>query len=322
MAETLVAILLLDALSTSRTRSLFLSQRNKTLAVLLNPPLSAPRRPISPNRAQNRKATAALLSPSSPANSLPSPSIQLLKTPVPPSVANSKAEKKAVREVVKTFRAVFSLIGGTLATARVIYGSEGLLTQIISDIQADVTLPAVPLSPSSAFHPHFPPPGTAQLSTFPSKRLTTPQVLQSLPSASLLLRFLPPTITKYTPYVSSESSGPTEGGSDETEEELKKWLDMALDGLVVPARAWLGKLDSARAVWAVRGSVVTGIASLEGTKEVKERLERAVEAAFAVRVGEVLERRLEIVEMAAGGALNKVVAVFAGANAEDSAKEG
>ncbi|KAF8607760.1 hypothetical protein BDV93DRAFT_541944 [Ceratobasidium sp. AG-I] len=321
VAETLVAILLLDALSISRTRSLFLSQRNKTLTVLLNPPLSAPRRPISPNRAQNRKATAALLSPASPAISLPSPSIQLLKTPVPASVANSKAEKKAVREVVKTFRAVFGLIGGTLATARVIYGSEGLLTQIISDIQTDVTLPPVPLSPTSAFQSHFPPPSNAQLSIQSSKRLTTPQVLQSLPSASLLLRFLPSSITGYTPYVSSESSGPAEGDSDETEVELKKWLDTALNALVTPARIWLGKLDSARAVWTVRGSVVSGIASLEGTTEVKERLERAIEAAFATRVGEVWERRLEIVEIAAGSALNKAMGVLASVNAEGGAKE-
>lgn len=238
------------------------------------------------------------------------------------SVASAKVEKKIVREVVKTFRAAFSLIGGTLATARAIYGSEGLLTQIISDIQTDVTLPAVPPSPSSAFQSYSLPPNTAHLSAQPSKRLTTPQVLQSLPSASLLLRFLPSSITGYTPYVSSESSGPAEGVSDETEEELKKWLDTALDALVTPARTWLGKLESARAVWAVRGSVVNGIASLEGTAEVKEMLERAIEAAFAARVGEVWERRLEIVEIAAGGALSKAMTILASANAEDGAKEG
>ncbi|KAG9081368.1 hypothetical protein FRC06_005613 [Ceratobasidium sp. 370] len=275
VAETLIAILLLDALSSARTRNLFLSQRGKTLAILLNPPLSAPRRPISPNRAQNRKATAALLSPASPARSLPSPSIQLLKTPVPASVENAKAERKAVKEVVKSFRTVFSLIGGTIATVRAIYGSGGLLAQIISDIQTDVPIPAA--LPTTASQPHFPSPSGLQPSTQPPRSLTTPQILQSLPSSSLLLRFLPSSIVGYTPYISTESNDlGTE--SDGTEEELKVWMNMALEALVAPAKTWLDRLDSVRAVWTVRSSVINGIASLEGTREVKNALERALRA--------------------------------------------
>ncbi|KAG9127130.1 hypothetical protein FRC07_000547 [Ceratobasidium sp. 392] len=312
-AETLIAVLLLDALSTARTRSLFLLQRGKTLAVLFNPPLTAPRRPISPNRAQNRKATAALLSPVSPAQSLPSPSIHLLKTPVPASVEQAKAEKKTVKEVVKSFRAVLNLIGGTVATVRAIYGTGGLLAQIISDIQTDIPVSAT--LPTTASQPYFSSSSNTQLSTFSSKSLKTPQILQSLPSASLLLRFLPSSIVGYTPYISeSVDAG---GGSDGTEEELKAWMDMGLEALVAPAKTWLGRLDSVRAVWTVRGSVVNGIASLEGTEEVKDTLKQAVEIAFAARVGEVWERRLEAVEIAVGTAISNAVAVLLGATGEE-----
>ncbi|QRV87540.1 Vps51/Vps67 protein [Ceratobasidium sp. AG-Ba] len=320
VAETLIAILLLDALSTARTRSLFLSQRGKTLAVLLNPPLSTSRRAISPNRAQNRKATAALLSPASPAHSLPSPSILLLKTPISAPVEAAKAERKAVKEVVKSFRAIFSLIGGTLATVRAIYGTEGLLARIISDIQSDAPISAA--LPPTASQPNFPLSGNTQLLVSSSKSLTTPQILQSLPSASLLLRFLPSSIVGYTPYISTESE---ESGidSDQTERELRAWMTMALEALAAPAKSWLGRLESVRAIWAVRASVISGIASLEGTTQVKENLERAVEAAFAVRVVEVWERRLENVETATGSAINKAIALLANASGEeDTVKTG
>ncbi|KAG8709558.1 hypothetical protein FRC08_018265 [Ceratobasidium sp. 394] len=315
VAETLIAILLLDALSSARTRSLFLSQRGKTLAILLNPPLSVPRRPISPNRDQNRKATAALLSPASPARSLPSPSIQLLKTPVPASVESTKAERKAVKEVVKSFRAVFSLVGGTVATVRAIYGSGGFLAKIISEIQTDVPTPAT--LPATASQPYFPSSSNLQQFTQPPKSLTTPQILQSLPSSSLLLRFLPSSIVGYAPYISTESNDPGGAESNGTEEELKAWMDMALEALAAPAKSWLGKLDSVRAVWTVRSSVINGIASLEGTVEVKSTLERAVEAAFAARVGEVWERRLETIEITVGSAISKTVTVLAGATGEE-----
>ncbi|KAG8718434.1 hypothetical protein FRC09_012671 [Ceratobasidium sp. 395] len=316
-AETLVAILLLDALSTARTRSLFLSQRGKTLAVLLNPPLSAPRRSISPNRAQNRKATAALLSPVSPAQSLPSPSVLLLKTPVPASVEHAKAEKKTVKEVVKSFRAVLSLIGGTVATLRAIYGTRGLLAEIISDIQTDIPVPTA--LPTTASQPYFPSSSNTQLSTLPSKSLNTPRILQSLPSASLLLRFLPSSIVGYTPYISTESTDTGEGESDRTEEELKAWMDMALEALIGPAKTWLGRLESVRAVWAVRGSVLNGITSLEGTDEVKGILSRSVESVFAARVGEVWERRLETVEVVVGTAISSAIAVLGNATGEEDA---
>lgn len=316
IAETLVAILLLDALSTSRTRSLFLSQRSKTLTTLLNPPPSTIRRSISPNRAQNRKATAALLSPAgSPSRSLGSPSVQLLKTPVSTSAANLKAERKVVREVVKAFRAVITLIGGTVAATQVIYGSDGLFAQLIADIQTDVSSLDLP---STASQPQFP----TQLSTQTTRNMSTPQILCTLPSASLLLRFLPPSIIGYTPYVSSdtEASGPAK--AEDMEKELNIWLDNALEALAAPARAWLGKLDSVRAVWAVRGSIVQGIASLEGSNGVKERLGRAVEAAFASRVSEVWESRLENLEIAVGNALKRAITDLESSSEGDATTEG
>jgi hypothetical protein len=240
-----------------------------------------------------------------------------LKTPVSASVANSKAEKKTVREAVKTFRAVFSLIGGTVSTARAVYGTEGLLTQIVSDIQSDTPISAA--LPATASQPYFPTSSNSQLSTLPSKNLTTPQILQSLPSASLLLRFLPSSITGYTPYISSEPEGSAQVNTNGTEEELRIWMDMALEALVVPAKTWLSKLESVRAVWTVRDSVINGIASLEGTDEMKKKLGRAVEAAFAARVGEVWERRLEAVEIAVGSAMGRAVASLASASGVSAA---
>lgn len=315
IAETLVAILLLDALSTSRTRSLFLSQRSKTLTTLLNPPLSTVRRSISPSRAQNRKATAALLSPAaSPSRSLGSPAVQLLKTPASASAANVTAERKAVREVVKTFRAVINLIGGTVAATQVIYSSDGLFAQLIADIQTDVSSLDLP---STASQPQFP----TQLPTQITRSLSTPQILCTLPSASLLLRFLPPSIIGYTPYLSSDTDASGSANAEGMENELNSWLSNALEALAAPARTWLSKLDSVRAVWAVRGSTVRGIASLEGSNEVKERLSRAVESAFASRVAEVWENRLENIEIAVGGALKRAITLLESSSEGNTTRE-
>ncbi|KAF8708960.1 Vps51/Vps67, partial [Rhizoctonia solani] len=305
-AETLIAILLLDALSTSRTRNLFLSQRSKTLTSLLNPPVSASRRAISPNRAQNRKATAALLSPAASPRSVPSPSVQLLKTPITPSAANAKAEKKTVREVVKAFRAVISLVAGTMAATRAIYGVNGLFTQIIMVIQAEVPSQNIPTTVSQA---QLPMSNIIQPSTLTSRNLTTPQILYSLPSSSLLLRFLPPSITGYTPYVSTDAEGSDETKTGNTEGELNGWLTAALEALALPARNWLNKLDSVRAVWTVRGAVVKGIVALEGTKETKDRLLGAIEAAFIGRVLEVWETRLESIEIIVSNALRRAASL-------------
>ncbi|KEP54956.1 Vps51/Vps67 protein [Rhizoctonia solani 123E] len=316
-AETLIAILLLDALSTARTRDLFLSQRSKTLASLLNPPLSTSRRPISPNRAQNRKATAALLSPAASPRSILSPSTQLLKTPITPSAANLKSERKAVREVIKIFRAVISLVGGTAATTQAIYGAHGLLPAIIMDIQTDMTSSNIP---SFASHAQFPVSSSIQPVVSTSRNLTTPQILHSLPSSSLLLRFLPPSITGYTPYVSTDSDGLGVTKAGETEGELDGWLSNALEALATPARNWLGKLESVRAVWTVRAAVIKGTLSLEGALETKNRLLGAVEAAFISRVSEIWESRLENIEAGVGDALMRITALLEGIH-EDTKDE-
>ncbi|KDN48156.1 hypothetical protein RSAG8_03172, partial [Rhizoctonia solani AG-8 WAC10335] len=306
-AETLIAILLLDALSTARTRDLFLSQRSKTLTSLLNPPLSTSRRPISPNRAQNRKATAALLSPAASPRSTPLLSTQLLKTPITPSTANIKSERKTVREVLKAFRAVVSIVGGTVATARAIYGADGLLAQIIMDIQTDTTSQNIP---STASQTQFPMSSTVQPLVSVSRNLTTRQILHSLPSSSLLLRFLPPSITGYTPYVSTDSGGLGATKVEETEGELDSWLNNALEALAAPSRDWLSKLESVRAVWAVRTAIIKGILGLEGAPETKNRLLGAIEAAFISRVSEVWESRLETIEVGVGSALRRVTALL------------
>ncbi|CAE7226482.1 unnamed protein product [Rhizoctonia solani] len=307
IAETLIAILLLDALSTARTRDLFLSQRSKTLASLLSPPLSTSRRPISPNRAQNRKATAALLSPAASPRSIPSPSTQLLKTPITPSAANLKTERKVVREAVKTFRAVISLVGGTVAATQAIYGTDGLLAQIIMDIQTDAISRD---NPSTASQSQSLIPSTIQPLVSVSRNLTTPQILYSLPSSSLLLRFLPPSITGYTPYVSTSSDGSDAIKVEETEVELDGWLNKALDALATPARNWLSKLESVRAVWAVRAAVVKGTLSLEGTPETKNRLLGAIETVFISRISELWDNRLETIEAGVSDALRRVTALL------------
>ncbi|CAE6517002.1 unnamed protein product [Rhizoctonia solani] len=308
-AETLIAILLLDALSIARTRDLFLSQRSKTLTSLLNPPLSTSRRAISPNRAQNRKATAALLSPAASPRSIPSPSIQFLKTPITPSTANLKTEKKLVREVIKTFKSVIRLVAGTVATTRAIYGADGLLPQIITDIQMDTTSPNVSSITSQS---QLPVSGTIPPSVSISRNLTTAQILHSLPSSSLLLRFLPPSITQYTPYVSTDPDGLGATKVEETQGELDGWLNTALEALATPARNWLSKLESVRAVWAIRAAVIKGTLSLEGAPETKTRLLGAIEAAFVGRVSEIWENRLENIEIGVSDALKGVIALLEG----------
>ncbi|KAJ1308534.1 hypothetical protein OPQ81_004235 [Rhizoctonia solani] len=293
-AETLIAILLLDALSTSRTRNLFLSQRSKTLTSSLNPPLSTSRRAISPNRAQNRKATAALLSPCC--------------FPTVYSIALGSA----LEDPYYAIRCKPQERKKNIATARAIYGADGLFDQIVMDIQTDAPSQSIP----STTQPQFPLSNPIQPPIPSSRSLTTPHILHSLPSSSLLLRFLPPSITAYTPYVSTDSDGLGATKVDETERELNDWLNNVLETLATPARNWLSKLDSVRAVWAVRAAVVKGTLGLEGTPDTKDRILGAIETAFISRVSEVWENRLESIEVGVSNALRRATGLLEGSNVD------
>jgi hypothetical protein len=108
----------------------------------------------------------------------------------------------------------------------------------------------------------------------------------------------------------------------ETTVELSSWLTNALEALALPARNWLNKLDSVRAVWAVRRAVAKGIIALEGTSETKNKILEAVEAAFVGRVLEIWENRLESIEIGASNALRRVASLLENSTSGDARNEG
>ncbi|KAG8968609.1 hypothetical protein FRC03_006730 [Tulasnella sp. 419] len=239
IAETLLSIHLLDSLPLSDTLSLFLNQRSKTLqnlyARIQATPLfsSSALKPkntqaISKSRRKNREVTATLLrSPSA------TPSLDLFKLPaIKDSDAAEKARKaernRAVRDVRQSLRQVLELIGHTVSTSRRIFGagsSKPLLEALLGS------------APSG-------------LPSWDEFQISTSQILSSLPSSTLLQRYLPASVQSYAPYIDITSRS-AHLSSDNVNSTTSTWLKTSLQSLQDHLSGWLGMLHNVKEVWSV-----------------------------------------------------------------------
>jgi hypothetical protein len=118
--------------------------------------------------------------------------------------------------------------------------------------------------------------------------ISTVQVLQSLPSAQILLRHLPTTITGFTPFI-APSTTPV------LEDKLGEWQRSSIQLLREAVPGWLAGLHSIASVWQVRKVVV---AVLDGDGLFAD-IRCALEDEWGARVREVWADKLDkLVEVA------------------------
>lgn len=217
-----------------------------------SPARSRPPSPFSIHRHQNQEMTESILRPRSV-----SPSPTRLGSE---SNRESRRRRKETIAVVRDMLTqVLNLLVGTVETVRAIYGYEAakappLVEQLLETVQSvPLKQPArlrhrSRLSIISSFHatPSPIPPSSQSLSTM--------SILESLPSSQLLIQFLPPSITSYSPYIDTTSSASQLSRSQATN-SCASWFNGSLSSLEAKLHGWLESLKSIREVWEARSVI-------------------------------------------------------------------
>ncbi|KAG8864943.1 hypothetical protein FRB96_003531 [Tulasnella sp. 330] len=250
--ETLLSILLLDSLPISETLSLFLSQRTKTLQAVYTGIENAPQTPaISKSRRKNQELAASLLrSPYLPSTPIMGDSVNEISFRFPPDAfgaANgehfiSRRKDKVVKRVRQSLKRVVNLLGTTVAAVREIFaGSKGppLIAELLNSITTGSTSRT-----SGKQEPH-------------SNILDTPFLLSTLPSSTLLVRYLPASIQSYAPYIDTDSPSSQLPPASVTS-ATSSWFTASLQSLEGRLSTWLQDLDDLRHVWSVWTSLQFG----------------------------------------------------------------
>jgi hypothetical protein len=279
-----------------------------------SPVRSRPPSPFSVHRHHNQVMTDSILRPRSV-----SPSPRYLGS------ENNSESRRRRKETIATVRdmlsQVLNLIVGTVETVRAIYGYEGtktspLVEQLLETVQsAPLKQPArmrhrSRLSIISSFHatPSPIPPSSQSLSTM--------SILESLPSSQLLIQFLPPSITSYSPYIDTTSSASQLSRSQATS-TCASWFNGSLSLLEGKLQAWFENLKTVREVWEAR-SVIDAYRDRMSAVEVAAVV-NLVDEACKGRARSIWQAFLRAIEQLADESLASVIK---GIRSNDSAKLG
>ncbi|KAG9019493.1 hypothetical protein FRB90_001565 [Tulasnella sp. 427] len=299
-AETLMSILLLDSLPLSDTLSLFLSQRTKTLQSVYSshrPLVAGDRSPaISKNRRKNQELAASLLrSPNlqptslsqtaSPVEMAPNLSFRLTGLTADPeaekALAGRRRRAKALKQVRNSLRRSVDILAATLGAIREIYGGGSRAKPLIEELLENAA------SPSSSDSPIA---------------INTMSLLKSLPSSTLLIRYLPPSIQSYAPFIDTTSPSSQLSTSAVTAVS-SEWHRTSLRSLEDKVSEWLQDLDAISEVWSLWTGLLPSEASPDPwtgtltTVESKELLQ-AIQQACVKRVQELWKDKLAAIEAA------------------------
>lgn len=297
-AETLMSILLLDSLPLSDTLSLFLSQRTKTLQAVYSShrPLGAGDRSpaISKSRKKNQELAASLLrSPNqqsmtfsqaaSPVDMSANPSFRLTgMTPDPEmekALAGRRRRDKALKQVRNSLRRSVDILAATLGAIREIYGGGSREKPLIGELLENAALPS---------------------SLDSSTAVDTPSLLKSLPSSTLLIRYLPPSIQSYAPFIDTTSPS-SQLSPSAIASASSEWHRTSLHSLEDKVSEWLQDLDAISEVWSLWTGLLPSDSSSDPWRETltakeREELLKAIQQACVKRVKELWKDKLAAIE--------------------------
>lgn len=125
--------------------------------------------------------------------------------------------------------------------------------------------------------------------------VTTASLLQILPSAPILLRYLPPSILAFTPFISSSVTA-SGLATPQLGDKLSQWHESALSQITSAAPSWLHSIGKVKDVWHIRGIVHDALKSVSGGEREEDEIraaEQALDAEWARRAKAVWAERLE-----------------------------
>ncbi len=93
--------------------------------------------------------------------------------------------------------------------------------------------------------------------------LTAARLIRRLPASPVLLRFLPPTILHFAPFLGSATKMATEGLSSAIDLRLQEWLERALVTLKKRSTVWLENIGSIRDVQILQDRLFAVLAEMQ-----------------------------------------------------------
>lgn len=259
-AETLLAIMLLEEISVSDALDLLLSQQLRAAREILHAPTTTKRqRRMSrvDSKHQGEDATKAI-----------SEAVHVL--------LDAKTLAKSVFE--KRFGAGESILMESIKTIQVGEEMPVAQTQPVATMghrrrASRLASISLPLPPRTDLTPGEKPPVSAA------------RVIQSLPSSQILLRYLPPAVTGFTPVIPPAAAPPLK-------EKLGPWRSSAVDVLREMVPAWVQQLSAVSDVWAVRKSLRE---SLSDDEDFEAQIAQALESEWGSRVQEIWTTKLDTI---------------------------
>ena len=265
-----MAIILLDNLSLPDTLSLFLAQRSKALRDILHSPEGSQ---SAQHPRLRRDSKASIRSLNKGRDEIGAVLAEAVKA-VLDTVALARAvfdKRRGVESLIDEMQRLVQ-VGETVETPKVV---GTINTRRTSHERRASRLASISIAvPKIAFSATGPP-------------ISSGQVLQNLPSAQILLRHLPTSITGFTPFI-APSTAP------ELDDKLSSWQASAIGLLREAVPGWLAAVHSVADVWKLRADLNALLADGELENDVKETLEQA----WNGRVEQVWDERLkEAVEL-------------------------
>lgn len=259
-SDTLLAIILLDETPVSEALDLLLSQRLRAVREILHAPTTSKRqRRMSrvDSKHQGEDTTKAI-----------SEAVHVLLDAV--TLAKSIFEKR------------FS-------------AGESILVESIRLIQVGEEVPVVQTQPVAALGHHrrasrlasisLPLPPRVALGNGATPPVSAVRVIQSLPSSQILLRYLPSSVTGFTPFIPPAAA-------PQLKEKLGPWQSSAVDVLRETVPAWVQQLSAVSDVWSVRRS----LREILSDDEVFEaQIASALESEWGSRVQEIWTTKLDTI---------------------------
>ena len=267
MSETVLSLILLDNLTISDALSLFLNQRSKAVRDILHHSHDSVTSPTAKTR---RRSSAASRDKSQIGKVLTEAVNCLIETATLSKLVFDKRRKldndSVLEEMIKLVqKAETPAQASTPMAAR--HTSHERRASRLASISSP--LPIVGFSNTGS-------PVTAQ------------KVLQSMPSAQILLRHLPSTITAFTPFI-------TPSPPPSVADRLKEWRSTSTSALAEAVPSWLAALQSIQDVWSIRATLISQL----GDGEHRSQIRAALEHEWADRVKAIWSAKLDnIVDIA------------------------
>ncbi|KAL7424679.1 hypothetical protein Q5752_000363 [Cryptotrichosporon argae] len=273
LSETLLAIILLENLPLGDALDLFLAQRLKSLReALAHTGVSSPKTLLDSHTRRRRDSRV------------------LAAAAVREAIHSREAIAKVLADAAQSMLATIDLVTAVFGERRRLDGDASLIADMIKAVQeGEAAPPQAPLLPHRQSSQHRRTSRLASISlTLPranshgrSPPVSAGQIIEHLPSSQILLRYLPSSITGFTPFITS-SANPA------VADKISAWQKSAIAVLTETAPAWLRDLQSVADLWHVRSTLRSLLADADFGAQIAE----ALEAEWGARVTQLWETKL------------------------------